>query len=188
MEAFRGKYFTAYQTIYQRKTQERVSILDDVDFDISLLETDTINVDYIVNLISGIDLMSSTERKQDIQKIEHLLDNATNDQLKSKVELLEQFLNEVLPTLDTDDDIGMSLSNFMAESQRAAIKGFSQEHHLSEDFVNEQISDYNFYGKTKDKEIIDKLSANGLGFREKRQAKREIKDFVSTIDRKYSLS
>ncbi|MBP5845258.1 type I restriction endonuclease subunit R, partial [Lactiplantibacillus plantarum] len=79
MEAFRGKYFTAYQTIYQRKTQERVSILDDVDFDISLLETDTINVDYIVNLISGIDLMSSTERKQDIQKIEHLLDNATND-------------------------------------------------------------------------------------------------------------
>ncbi|WP_420909289.1 type I restriction endonuclease subunit R, EcoR124 family [Lactiplantibacillus argentoratensis] len=64
----------------------------------------------------------------------------------------------------------------------------SQEHHLSEDFVNEQISDYNFYGKTKDKEIIDKLSANGLGFREKRQAKREIKDFVSTIDRKYSLS
>lgn len=188
MEAFRGKYYTAYQNVSQRQEHENVSILDDVDFDISLLETDTINVDYIVNLISGIDLMSTTERKHDIQKIEHLLDNATNDQLKSKVELLERFLNEVIPALDADDDIGMSLSNFMAESQRAAIKGFSKEHHLSEDFLNETIADYNFYGETKDKEIYEHLSDHGMDFRRKRQAKREIKEFVSTIDRKYSLS
>jgi len=36
--------------------------------------------------------------------------------------------------------------------------------------------------------IIDQLSASGLGFREKREAKREINDFVSTIERKYSLN
>ncbi|MFB9769957.1 type I restriction endonuclease subunit R [Lactiplantibacillus modestisalitolerans] len=183
---YQGRYYEAYQNVVKRQSAETVSVLDDIDFDISLIETDKITVDYIINLIAGIDTQSDEGRKRDIRKIERMLDNATTDSLKSKAELIRTFLEQQLPLLDADDDIGLSLSAFFAQSKQAAIEGFSRSHNLSVDFVNEQLADYAFYGKTNGGEVFQQLS--GLSFHEKRRVKRELNDFIEELDPKYSLN
>jgi type I restriction enzyme R subunit len=187
LEDFQGKYYTAYDHLKAEPDGEVGSVLDDIDFEIELLQTDTINVQYIVGLIKAINLDSAENRKADVDKIRRLLTNADNDQLKSKVDLLTKFLDEEVPHLQKGADLGNALNAFMEESRKAAIEGFSKSNALPEDFVNEQIDEYNFYGHANDREIMDQLSENGLKFKQKREVKQLITAFVAEAISDYTL-
>jgi len=40
-----------YDSVKDEKESEKISILEDIDFEIELLQTDIINVDYILTLL-----------------------------------------------------------------------------------------------------------------------------------------
>lgn len=61
-EDYKSKYFMLYQR--HKNTKEKVSVLDDVDFCIELIESDHINVAYIMNLIRSIDINDLNKRLQ----------------------------------------------------------------------------------------------------------------------------
>lgn len=187
MEDFQGKYFTAYNHLNKQPVGETGSILEDIDFEIELLKTDTINVQYIVNLIKSINMDSPENRKADTDKIRRLLNNANSPELKSKAELLMKFLDEVIPHLDKSHDVGDALGQFMEESRKNAIAGFSKEHALPEDFMEHQIDEYDFYGHSNDREIMHQLSESGLKFKQKREVKQLITNFVAEAIADYSL-
>jgi type I restriction enzyme R subunit len=185
MEAYRSKYFDAYREIKKpARTSPDVSILDDIDFEIELLETDRIDVQYIVNLIKTINLDSSRNRKADSNKIRRLLQNADSEELKSKADLLEAFLDEVVPHLDKQSDVGDELNQYLARRRREEVYQFSEENKVPVSVLNDQLSNYMFYGHTNSEDLTKALNEAGYSFKQKISLKKKLKTFVlSTINR-----
>ncbi|WP_137596702.1 type I restriction endonuclease subunit R [Paucilactobacillus kaifaensis] len=186
MESYRGKYFDAYHHI-QRNDEpkgEKASVLEDIDFEIELLETDKIDVQYIVNLIKTINLDSKENKDADRNKIKRMLNNADSAELKSKADLLAAFLDEVVPELSSDANVGDELNKYLVRKRNEEIYRFAEETNLPSDVLNEQIQNYDFYGHTDSQEVTDALSHAGYGFKEKINLKKKIRTFVlDTIDR-----
>jgi type I restriction enzyme R subunit len=188
LEDYRGKYYTAYSKLTKDASSIKGSILDDIDFEIQLVQTDTIDVAYIVNLIKNIDLDTTANRDADTKKIRRILHNADNDDLKSKAELLERFLDEVIPKLPQKADIGNALDRFMAHSRDIAIDSFAKENGLPPAMVTDQINDYSFYGHTSESKMTDQLNEVGLTFMQKRTMKQKIGNFVTKTLKAFSFN
>ena len=187
-EDFKGKYYTAYKRLKPDNPGEKADILDDIDFDMTLVQTDTIDVTYIVNLIKSINLDDDKSRNSDIAKIQRFLNNATDDHLKSKAELLKRFLDENVPKLNAKSDIGNELDKFLADSRENALVGFSKNHNLPISVVKDQLSDYNFTGRANLQSMQKEFNDLGFGFREKRKLSAEMQQLLENVSEKYSLS
>ena len=76
---YKSKYLLLYRKHNDGK--EVVSVLNDVDFCIELMESDRINVAYIMNLIRNINFESKQTRDRDIEHIKDELDRSDNMRL-----------------------------------------------------------------------------------------------------------
>ena len=188
LESFRSKYFDAYRSVVPIGRKPKESILNDIDFDIQLIATDKIDVQYIVNLIKAINLDSAENTKADTTKIKRILGNADNDRLKSKADLLAKFLDEIIPKLKSDANIGSALNQFLADRRQKEIQDFSDQNHISQDLINQQIENYNFYGKTNSRQVNSQLNEQGLSFKKKRETKQKIKTFVLKTIERFTMS
>jgi type I restriction enzyme R subunit len=54
---FTSKYLDIHDKVKKHSSKEKVSILEDVDFEVSLIHRDEINVGYILRLLAGIQAM-----------------------------------------------------------------------------------------------------------------------------------
>jgi type I restriction enzyme R subunit len=52
-EDYKSKYLDMYQSVKSQNEKDKVSILDDVDFELILTHTDVIGIDYILNLLAN---------------------------------------------------------------------------------------------------------------------------------------
>ncbi len=86
---YKSKYLMLYAK--QKKDREVVSVLNDVDFCIELMESDRINVAYIMNLIRNIHFDDAKQKDYDINHIKEELGRTDNPQLLRKVEILQAF-------------------------------------------------------------------------------------------------
>lgn len=190
MNSFKSKYVAAYDWLQKdRPTQpDKASILDDIDFEIELLETDKINVEYIVNLVKSINLDNEATRKADTTKIRRILVNPDSPKLKSKADLLIDFLDQVIPKLDTNANVGSELNEYLANRRQSEIADFSKENKIPLDLINHQLSDYDFYGKTDPEEVTKALNAAGYGFKQKITIKKRIKKFVAKTMERFAMS
>ena len=50
-EDYKSKYLDIYESVKQQSDKEKVSILNDVDFELELIRRDDINIDYILGLL-----------------------------------------------------------------------------------------------------------------------------------------
>src|SRR5699024_11935911 len=64
LESFQCKYQEVYHQIGVRPKKDKTSILEDIDFQIDLLSTDRIDVQYIVNLVKAINLDNKDSRQR----------------------------------------------------------------------------------------------------------------------------
>lgn len=81
-ENFKSRYFTIHDNIKKYRDVEKVSILADIDFAIELIETDRINVAYIMNLLKNIDLKNKEQKEKDINHIFDELDRSDSPELR----------------------------------------------------------------------------------------------------------
>ena len=80
----------------------KVSILQDVDFELELIHKDEINVAYILRLLAKyIEASSPEEKAKQRANITNILNS--NPQLRSKRELIEAFIDTTLEGIDPDD-------------------------------------------------------------------------------------
>lgn len=188
MEDFRGKYFEVYHHLNSDGTpKEKESILNDIDFELDLLEVDKIDVQYIVNLIKTISLDSQANRDADRNKIKRLLKNADNPQLKLKAELLAEFLDEVVPNLNSSANVSNELNQFLDRKRRKSIDEFSDEVNLGKDTINEQFANYEFYGNPDNRRLMETLNEAGYGFKEKMSLKKRVVNFIKETAEKYKV-
>lgn len=141
-EDFKSKYLDLYDKVKSNHQKEKVSILEDVDFELELIHRDEINVAYIIQLL--IKLKSQTQK--DTTKAEKEIFNllSTEATLRSKRELIEKFILENLPIISDPDNITPAFEQFWNEEQQKEFSKIVQEENLSAEKTEKLIEDYLF--------------------------------------------
>jgi len=141
-EDFKSKYLDLYDKVKSNHQKEKVSILEDVDFELELIHRDEINVAYIIQLL--IKLKSQTQK--DTTKAEKEIFNllGTEATLRSKRELIEKFILENLPVISDPDNITPAFEQFWNEEQQKEFSKIVSEENLSAEKTEKLIEDYLF--------------------------------------------
>ncbi|HAT4139221.1 TPA: type I restriction endonuclease subunit R [Clostridium perfringens] len=171
-EDYKSKYFAIYESV---KKDGKTSVLVDIDFCIELMQTDKINVNYILNLIRTIDFETEEKTKKDIEKIKRLLDNTDNENLRLKSELLREFLEKVVPNITKNDSVDEAFNEFLEDKRVDEIEYFSKEVEIDKFKVKEYVSEYEYSGRIDGSEIKDNLSG---GLLKKKRLAEKIKTFI----------
>lgn len=138
-EDYKSKYLDLYDKVKSNHQKEKVSILEDVDFELELIHRDEINVAYILKLLANLKGKDQEKKRKEI--IDLLSGEA---HLRSKRELIEKFIQQNLPYIDDVDDIPDAFDKFWNEEQILAFKKLCQEENLSTDKVEKIIEGYLF--------------------------------------------
>ena len=163
--------------------KEKSSILTDVTFSLELIQTDRINVSYILNLIRNVDLTDEEQKKRDIADIENKLVNITDDELFLKSDLIKSFLKSILPALKQDDSIDDAFNKHMNKERDKAIESFALNNKINLNKLNEIINEYEYSGIFPDKEINEAIAIDD--YWERRAVKNKIKEFIKNIFKKF---
>jgi len=139
---FRSKYLDLWQKVKFDHNKEKVSILEDVDFELELIHRDEINVTYILKLLAG--LKDSKKDDQEKKKKEVLDLLAGEAHLRSKRELIEKFILENLPEIEDTDTIPQEFDKFWSTEQQKAFNDLVKEEKLSSTKTQKLIEDYLF--------------------------------------------
>jgi len=141
-EDYKSKYLDLYDKVKTDHQKEKVSILEDVDFELELIHRDEINVSYIIQLL--IKLKANT--KGDTTKAENEIYNLLNTEadLRSKRELIERFIKENLPIIDDTDDVPQEFEKYWNEEQQKAFQQIVTEENLSHEKTEKLIESYLF--------------------------------------------
>lgn len=139
-EDYKSKYLDLYDKVKSNNQSEKVSILEDVDFELELIHRDEINVAYILILLAN--LKNSTDKEKKQKELIDLISGET--QLRSKRELIEKFIKENLPNIEDSDNIPNEFERFWNEEQIIAFKKLCAEENLADYKVEKVIADYLF--------------------------------------------
>jgi len=138
-EDYKSKYLDLWQKVKTNHQKEKVSILEDVDFELELIHRDEINVTYILKLLAN--LKGSDQEKKRKEIIDLIAGEA---QLRSKRELIEKFILENLPQVEDADDIPEAFEKFWNAEQIAAFKKLCADENLTPEKVDKIIDGYLF--------------------------------------------
>ena len=139
---FQSKYLDLWQKVNPPFQKEKVSILEDVDFELELIHRDDINVSYILQLLIKLKSQKQKDSRKTEQEIFNLL--STEKTLRSKRELIEKFIQENVPELTDTDEIVPAFEKFWSEEQQNAFSKLVQEENLSAEKTEKLIEDYLF--------------------------------------------
>lgn len=181
---YRSKYLNIKEE-NDTKSVEEVSILDDIDFALEIMNRDKINVDYIMNLISEIDLEDETKKEEDIQYIIGELARADNEELRNKVELIKEFLDKVVPKLTKADSIENEFTLYEQERKEQVISEFAINYMIPKKEVDYLVQEYEFSGILDKEEISDTLTEANYSFLETYQKSKEVEDFIREVSAEY---
>lgn len=118
-EDYKSKYFAIYDQIKVPKNDKnKVSILNDIDFEIEILRNDTINVSYIMDLVRQIDLKDKVEQQRNREQIRRILDTADDPKLRLKRDLIKEFMDKIIPDLSEDEDLDEAYITFENAKRR----------------------------------------------------------------------
>lgn len=139
---FQSKYLDLWQKVKSDHQKEKVSILEDVDFELELIHRDEINVTYIIQLLIKLKSQTQKDTTKAEQEIFNLLSTETT--LRSKRELIEKFIQENLPIIEDTDEVPTEFDKFWSEERQKAFFKLVEEENLSADKTEKLIEDYLF--------------------------------------------
>lgn len=141
-EDYKSKYLDLYDKVKDEHQVEKVSILEDVDFELELIHRDEVNVTYILKLLAALKDTTKEEKARKQKEIVDLLTGETN--LRSKRELIEKFILENLPIIEDTDTIPEEFDKYWNEEQLKAFNKLVQEENLSSEKTHKLIENYLF--------------------------------------------
>ncbi|MDV7187423.1 type I restriction endonuclease subunit R [Lutibacter sp. TH_r2] len=144
-EDYKSKYLDLYDKVKNDHQKEKTSILDDVDFELELIHRDEINVAYILKLLAKLKQAKESDAKQQKKAIIELLGGEV--ELRSKRELIEQFIDENLPNIEDVDLIQDEFEKFWQEQKIKALHTLCEEENLDEVQFKNLIEAYIYSGQ-----------------------------------------
>lgn len=180
-------YYNELHEKYRPKERESTNINDDLVFEMELMKSIEINIDYILFLVSQLNGESSHDREIVIKVIKSV--QASPD-LRNKEELIREFISQYNPGADVHD----RWEEFVRKSQRKEIETIIAEENLNHEkalaFVEQSFRN----GEVRESGtgIADLLppmglfgNAGALRAEKKRTILRRLKEF---FDRFYDIS
>ena len=179
-EDYKSKYYEIYRKLATSK--EKSSILSDISFSLELIQTDKINVSYILNLIRNVDLTNEEQKQKDIEDIESKLVNVTDDELFLKLDLIKRFLSNVLPILKPEDSIDDAFNSHMNKERQKEIEKFAKENDIDLEVLQAVIDEFEYSGIFPNEMIGKSIHAP---FLKKISLIDNVKVFIKNLSRKY---
>ncbi|MFQ3247548.1 MAG: type I restriction enzyme R subunit [Arenicella sp.] len=182
-EDFKSKYLDLYDKVRTNNQKEKVSILDDIDFELELIHRDEINVSYIISLLRSLQSASPEDAKKQRDVILGILDTQT--QLRSKKELIERFISEHFPDIPKGGNVGEVFETFWTEEKQKAIQKLGEDEGLDSEGLEKVIGDYLFTEKTPLRDDVIAIMQTRPGLKERgtitERVIDKIKAFVETF-------
>lgn len=183
-EDYKSKYLDMYDST--RKKLEKVSILEDVDFELELIHTDEINVVYILKLLAQY--KDATEQEREKQKANILSVISGNAVLRSKRELIEKFINEHLGKMEDSDVIENEFEKFWDNEKVKALDALCEEENLSSEELKKVIETYIYDERIPLKDEIAKtLKVKRKYLEQKEIILRVLDKVVAFVERFYNM-
>ena len=159
LEDFKSKYLDVYEQTKNTDGEAAASIINEVDFELDLVQRDEINVAYILSLLAKMSQnQSSTDpdkQAEGDQQRKQIFDLLGSDvKLGSKRELIERFINEYMPAIQPSQDLSEHFADFWAEEKQKQIRDICESEGLKAEALNELIESYHFTGKEPLSETI----------------------------------
>ncbi|MCY7332765.1 MAG: hypothetical protein LH649_08930 [Pseudanabaena sp. CAN_BIN31] len=182
-EDYKSKYLDINDSVKKERTSETPSVLDNVDFELSLIHRDEINVAYILNLLRDISRTNPAEAQKRRQEA---IDQMTGEiQLRSKRALIEEFIEKDLSNLAPDEDVTIAFENYWLIKKAAAFNELCTSENLQNEKLEEILKTYNFANRLpRDQEITDSLNFKPKILARKtiiERVSQKITDFIDTF-------
>ena len=185
-EDYKSKYLDLHDKVKSEHQVEKVSILEDVDFELELIHRDEINVTYIIQLL--IKLKSKVEQDSKGGDTEREIANIinTHTQLRSKRELIEKFISQNIPEIEDTDSIPQEFDKFWIEEQRTAFNKLVKSENLSIERTERLIENYLFAEREPLRdEVLDLIEGDKPTLLQRKKVGdgilKKIMDFVETF-------
>lgn len=180
---YKSKYLDLYDKVRTNQSKEKVSILEDINFELELIRKDEINVAYILQLLAKLK-GESEDNKDSLRKaIESYISNEVT--LRSKRELIEKFLEGNLLNIDDEDNVEEDFYKFVESERVREIDELSTSENLDSEKLELLIKDYLFTEKEPlTKDVIDLMKQRPSLKERKNAAERitaKIKKYVETF-------
>lgn len=151
-EDYKSKYLDIYDKVHKRVKPEEASVLEEIDFELTLIHRDEINVAYILNLLVSLNKLEPEEAKKRQKEILDLV--AGEVQLRSKRRLIEEFIEKTLPALKANENVISKFETYWGEHKTSAFKQLCAEENIAPDNLEKIIHEYEFANKFPRKNVI----------------------------------
>lgn len=181
-------YTSKYLDMKPARTEvEKVSILDDVDFELELIQKDEINVSYILRLLATLIDAPEEEKAKQKQNISNIINN--NPQLRSKKELIEQFIDGYLQDISDADLVDEAFEKYWDEQKDKAFTQICEDEKLDERKIRKVIDTY-IYDQRKplNDDIAKTLTVKPKLLERKKVVPRVLEKVVAFVEKFYDGS
>ena len=159
-EDYKSKYLDIHERTKKRKEDEGgASIIDEVDFELELIQRDEINVAYILALLAQIEddekSLDPKVREGSAERRKAVMDLLKNEaQLRSKRDLIEKFISDHMPNRASGTSIQEAFVTFWSDEKESALSAICEDEGLNPDRFRRMIESFHFDGKEPLRETV----------------------------------
>lgn len=162
-EDYKSKYLDIHDKTKADKADDAVSIIDEVDFELELIQRDEINVAYILALLAdaladedSLDPKIRDASKAKKKMVRDLLGSERH--LRSKRDLIEKFIEQHMAFIPEGQTVEDAFSGFWDREKSKAIIEICETEKLDQAAFKSMIEQYHFSGKKPlQGDIVDAL-------------------------------
>ncbi len=186
---YTSKYRDLYDQIKSNAKPDKDSIIDEVDFELALLQRDEINLTYILQLLMQYRLSQPNNHDKQRDHIMNIM--AGQRHLRSKRELVNMFIDSQLMGISGQIDMEKfkeKWDDFVQKEEKVALNELCKQENLSKDDVQGIISKYLYdQHPPLDQNIVDAIQIP-LKLSERQATIQRVLDKIMThIDMFYDL-
>lgn len=181
-EDYQSKYLDLYERIKNEDINEKVSILNDIDFETDLLTRDIINVEYILVLLRHY--RDSSIDQHEIIKKQILNTIGSQERLRSKKELIERFIDSQLMNIDSDE-IDEEFDKYLEKEKEKEISNLCKTENLKEAALRDVIETYVYEMRLPLADDIANTLENQPKLLERKSIIERIRDQITIIVEKF---
>lgn len=153
---FASKYADLCRAIRKTTKKEKVSVLDDVDFQLDLLHSDRINVGYIISLLQlALDTTDEDKRKKYEAQVHDLIGGDIS--LHDKQNLIQKFIEENMPKMINGQSVQTAFAQFWDMQKQQAYQHFCEQENLKPEVMKQVLDNYEFNQRLPRKEEMKEL-------------------------------
>ena len=172
--------YRSVQRIFSNRIKAQIdksSILEDIDFEIEIIASDDVDVDHILNLIETIPINADDFEK----RIDSIIAKIRNSSLKSKLKLIEEFIQQWKDNKNHDININDAFAEFKVINVSEKIKEFADHYGIESEIIKKIYKKYQLEKKniqSYSEELRNSESLKIMKYSERNELLQKIKEFI----------